>query len=307
MLNLGLALISLLILLKSANTFVNQSIALAKKFRISSFLIGFTVMAFGTSLPELVVSTYSTVVGHPTLAIANVIGSNIANLCLILGILAIFRAYKLSKQDVHLNIPINLIGLIIFVLLMIANRWQMNWLLGSVLLLIFPGFIWLAGHDNRSITIKGQTNFSPVRLAFSFVLLTISGKICIDYLLLFAQEFFVADSVLGYFLLAIGTSLPEFITSLIAVKKGNGELAIGNLLGSNLFNLFFILGLNSFITDLNFQAFHQEIFFLLLTTSAVLLLALIGKKYYFSQKEGWGLIGLYLFFVLLQSWPRLAL
>lgn len=297
MTNLVIALASLLFLLKSADVFVNQSIAIAKKFKISGFVIGFTIMAFGTSLPELIISTYSTAIGHPALAVANVVGSNIANLCLILGILAFYHEYKLSKQDVHFNIPINLLGLIIFMFLLIISNWQLNWLIGSLLLLIFPVFIWLAGHNNHSIKINGQTRFSLFVLVLSFVLLTISGKICIDHLLFFAQEFRIADSILGYFLLALGTSLPEFATSLMAFKKGNGELGIGNLLGSNLFNLLFILGINSLITNLNFQPFHNEVFFLLLVTGSVFIFALIGKKYFFSKKEGLGLISLYILFI----------
>ncbi len=306
MLNLGLAIVSLLVLLKAANEFVNQSASLAKKFKISGFLIGFTIMAFGTSLPEFITSTYSSVINHPNLAIASVIGSNIANVCLILGIIAIYREFKLSSQDAHFNIPINLIGLILFITLLILSRWQLTALTGSIALLSFPVFIWLANGNNHAIRINGKTKFNLVWLTFSFILLVLTGKLCIDYLLAFAQEYRISDSVVGYFLLSIGTSLPELITSFMAVRKGNNELGIGNILGSNLFNLLFILGINSLVIDLNFQLFTREIFYLLLATSSIFIFALLGKKYYFSKKEGFGLICIYLGFVLLQNphWLR---
>jgi cation:H+ antiporter len=301
MFNLFLALVSLAVVLKAADIFVNHSSALAKKYQISSFLIGFTIMAFGTSLPELIVSTYSNIIGHPALTISNVIGSNIANLCLILGLLALFKNFKLSKQDVHFNIPINLLGSILFTIFLWLAGWQLNWWLGSILLLIFPFFIWLASRNNHLITIKGKTQFSIIKFALSFILLTIFGKLCIDNLLIFAQLYQISDSILGHFFLAIGTSLPELVTTFLAVKKGNNELGIGNLLGSNLFNLFFILGINSLIHTLDFSAFYQDILFLLFATCVFLIFSLIGKKYYFSKKEGLGLVLLYVLFMIWQG------
>jgi len=295
-----IAIIGILFLVKASDIFVDQIIALSKRYKISGFIVGFTVLAFGTSLPELVTSTYSTFSGHPQIAISNVIGSNIVNLCLILGILAIFKTYKLSKTDVKYNIPQNLIAISLFGVLCFAFNFQLFGFDGIILLVIFTIFILMSKRENHDIKVKSTIKFNLLILIISFLVLIVAGKISIDELVKFSGLFGIRESLLGYFIVAIGTSLPELVTSYMAVKKGNAELGIGNILGSNLFNLFFILGISAFINTIYIQEFLPELVFLAVATFSVLVFALTGKKYYFSKIEGFGLLILYTIFILIQ-------
>jgi cation:H+ antiporter len=132
------------------------------------------------------------------------------------------------------------------------------------------------------------------------VLLVFSGKICIEETILLAKQLKIAETILGYFILAIGTSLPELVTTWAAVKRKDGELGIGNILGSNLFNILFVLGISSFIRPVVITGFLTDLVFLTIATLAVYLFAVFGKKYSFSRKEGFGLLLIYLVFVVYQ-------
>jgi len=142
--------------------------------------------------------------------------------------------------------------------------------------------------------------FNPVILLLSLVVLVFSGKICIDQIINLANQLKISESILGYFLLAVGTSLPELVTTWIAVKKHDGELGVGNILGSNLFNLLFILGVSTFIRPINLTGFGTDLMFLSIVTLAVYAFSITGKKYSFSRNEGLGLVGVYILFAIYQ-------
>ena len=127
-----------------------------------------------------------------------------------------------------------------------------------------------------------------------------SGKFCIDQIISLANQLKISETILGYFLLAVGTSLPELVTTWVAVKKNDGELGVGNILGSNLFNLLFILGISTFIRPLELSGFKTDLVFLTGATLAVYVFAIIGKKYSFNKGEGWGMVTIYVLFVLFQ-------
>lgn len=300
MLYLFVAIVCLIGLIKSADAFIDQSISLARKFKISSYVIGFTIVAFGTSLPELVTSLYSTNVGHTEIAISNVLGSNIANICLVLGILALFRTYKLSRSDVFYNIPINLIGLLIFLFVLMFSSNSLSVIGGIILLSVFVSTLIFARKNNHAVRIKSETEFSPLILILSLLTLILCGKVGIDNIIEFAKAFSIQESILGSLVVAVTTSMPELIASLTALKKGNEEIGIGNIMGSNLFNLLFVLGISSFIGKLDFSTFVIEMAILLGVTILLVFLAFVGKKYYFTRKEGLVLIIVYLLFVISQ-------
>jgi cation:H+ antiporter len=301
MLNILIAIIALIILIKSSEIFIDQSTALAKKIKVSSFLIGFTLIALGTSLPDLVISAYSNIKGAPEVAISTFLGSPIVKTSLILGILALFSNYKLSDVDIKRNIPINLIIYSTFFFLLFAFQFQMTWLLGilSIALLILA--IFLAKENNHLITIKSKAKFNILFLLLSFVAVVISGKFCVDHVLTFANTFGIEQIVIGYFILAIGTSIPELVTSLTSIRKGNLQLSLGNILGSSLFDILLVSGVTSFFGVLNFKAFLIEYVFLIFATGILLLFAILGKKYFISKKEGIGLILVYILFIIIQG------
>lgn len=300
MTELVIAIVGLIGIVKSADFFIDQAISLAKKLKMSSFVIGFTIVAFGTSLPELIISLYSSLAGHTAIAISNVIGSNIANICLILGLIAIYKPYKLTKSDVFYNIPLNLLGLILFIVIAFFNGGVITLISGLILLAIFLISVYLAKSSNQKVTVVSDVKFNLAILLISLIALIFFGKLSVDYFIEFSKHFGIEESILGYFIVAIGTSLPELIASFTAVKKGNAEIGIGNILGSNLFNLLFILGASSMFKPLDLNIFIIEIALLLFITFSLVVLALVGKKYYFSRVEGIVLLCGYAIFVFIQ-------
>lgn len=302
MFTLAIIVTSLFFLVKSADIFVNQASAFAKKLKISDFLIGFTIVAFGTSLPELTSTIFSAIAGHNQLVVSNIIGSNVTNSCLIFGLIAIFNNFKIRKRDVDINIPLNMAALMAFWALAVFTGFTLNWTSGISLILIFLILLILSKEYNHIKTIKGTlVTFNPLILILSLIFLVISGKVCIEQIINLANQLKISETILGYFLLAIGTSLPELVTTWLAIKKKDGELAVGNILGSNLFNLLFIFGISTFIRPIQLIGFRTDLVFLTGITLAVYIFAITGKKYYFSRKEGLGLLSLYVLFVLFQT------
>jgi len=293
-------LISLFGIVKSADYFIDQSISLAKKFRLSSFVIGFTVVAFGTSLPELVISLYSSYTGHTAIAVSNVIGSNITNICLILGLLAIYRPFKLSKSHVFYNIPLNLIALIVFIVVAIANNWILTPISGLILLIAFITSLFLAKNTNPTTNLKSVEEFNIPIFILALVGLIFFGKICVDNIMDLSIHFGIRESVLGYFIVAIGTSLPELVASFAAIRRGHSEIGIGSILGSNLFNLLFILGTATMIRHIDLASFALDIGLLLFITIILVLLAIVGRKYYLTKREGVVLLVCYVLFAAIQ-------
>lgn len=299
---LSIILISLVVLVKSADVFVDQASSLAKKLKVNDFLIGFTIVAFGTSLPELVSTIFSSIDGHNQLVMSNIIGSNIANLCLIFGLIATFNVYKIHKRDVDVNIPINLAAMMVFWAISAWSGFNITWSFGISMILIFTTLILLSKDYNHfaSRSENKYVKFNLLILITSLVLLVLSGKYCIEEVILLARQLNIAETLLGYFLLAIGTSLPELVTTWVAVKKNDGELGMGNILGSNLFNLLFVLGISSFIQPVVVTGFVTDLIFLTGAILAVYLFAVFGKKYSFSKKEGIGLLVIYGIFIVFQ-------
>lgn len=297
-----LIILSLFFLVKSAEIFIDQASALAKKLKISDFIIGFTVVAFGTSIPELISTIFSAISGHNQLVISNIIGSNITNFCLILGVIAIFNNFQIRKREVDINIPLNMAALMVFWALSVYMGFNLNWAAGISLISIFILLNILSkDYNHLQISQKTYHQFKPLLLIFSLAFLIVSGKICIDQIIALSVHFKISETILGYFLLAIGTSLPELATAWVAIKRHDKELGIGNILGSNLFNLLFIIGFSTFIHPLDFSGFKVDLFFLTGITLAVYFYAIVGKKYSFSRKEGLGLLFLYLVFVIFQA------
>lgn len=300
MIYLGITIICLIGIVKSSSFFISQSIALAKKLKMSGFVIGFTIVALGTSLPELIVSLYSTYSGHTAIAVSNVLGSNIANLTLVLGVLAIYRSYKLSKSDVFYNIPFNLLALSLFITIVFLTNYKLNAIGGIILLLIFFFSQIIEGKNNHVIVVKSNAKFKPLIFIISLFTLVICGKLGVDSVVEFAKISHISESFLGNFIIATSTSMPELIASFTAIKKGNEEIGIGNLLGSNMFNLFFILGASSFIRTIDLSHFLIELLILTSVTIISIFLSITGKRFYFTRKEGIILLITYLAFILSQ-------
>ncbi|MCC7290222.1 sodium:calcium antiporter [bacterium] len=300
MANLLLAIVFLLVLIKSCDILVNQATSLAKRFKVSNFIIGFVFVALGTSLPELIASGHSMLFGHPSLAISSIIGSNVVNLCLILGAVACYKGFKLSTIDAHYNLPLNFIATLLFIFIAFLGNQTITWISGVIMLTVYFALTVFVNDHNHVVSQIKYHKLNWLTLGLSLVVIVFAGKFAVENLLAFATEFGVGETVVGAIIAALITSLPEFITAMVAVRKGNAELGVGSIIGSNIFNLFFVIAICSFINPINLVGFGDELLLLAVATLSSVILALSGKRYYFSRNEGLVLLLFYLVFLYLQ-------
>lgn len=257
---LGVVL-GIFLILKGADTMVDGSSALARKFRISEAVIGLTVVAFGTSLPEFVVSFFSALRGSGDMSAGNVMGSNIFNSLCILGASAFFAAIPINRRALYIDIPLTLFAAVVCCLLGFdAWIWgkeqnELSRLDGFLLLVIFGIFMaynfYLArlrpDADKVVEEKQSSTLWILVKVVLGIALLVVGGNVLVESASEIAKEFGVSEAVIGLTILAAGTSLPELATSVVAARKGSIDMAIGNVVGSNVFNVFFVLGTASLI------------------------------------------------------------
>lgn len=295
LLSLILIVISLAMLIFGAEWLVKGASSLAAKLGVSTLVIGLTVVAFGTSAPELTVSLSAALKGSVDIAIGNIIGSNIANILLILGVSGLVATLKVKSSTVYKEIPLMLGGSVL--LLVLANDVLLdgggaNILSrtdGMALLAIFGIFIYyvfsLAKKDKHlASSEEGVASHSIPRslllLGVGLGLLIFGGRLLVQNAVIVAQTAGLSEAFIGLTIVAIGTSLPELATSVIAVRRGQTDIAIGNVVGSNIFNIFWILGLSSLITPLPVAAGASADFLVAIVAALLLFIAMFlwGKK-----------------------------
>lgn len=253
----------------SANWLVEGASSIAKKLGISDLVVGLTIVAFGTSAPELTVNVFSAVEGSTDIAIGNVLGSNIANIFFILGVSAMIHPLLMQKNTTWKEIPLSLLAAV--VLGIIANdQWIDNSPTGNfvsatdglVLLSFFSIFLVYTIEISRNqpdIQTEEQANPLPMWKAGLYVILGLlglyfGGKYFVEGAISVASRLGMSERLIGLTIVAIGTSLPELATSVVAAYKKNADIAVGNVVGSNIFNIFFILGITALIKPLPFGA-----------------------------------------------------
>jgi cation:H+ antiporter len=291
-------LVGLAVLIYGAEIMVRGSSSMARKWGISTIVIGLTVVAFGTSAPELIVSLFSAVKGTTDLAIANVVGSNLANILLILGVGATINTLKVTKGTTYKEIPFALLA-ILLVLIMgndaILDDNHINALTrsdGIAFLAFFVIFIYytygLSKVSGERSTIETYTWKKSITYFLIGILgLVIGGKLIVDNAILLASIAGLSEGLIGLTIVAIGTSLPELATTIVALRKGQGDLAIGNAIGSNIFNVFWILGLTATITPLPFDtAANVDVLFTSFITLMLFVVMFFGKKHRLTRTEG---------------------
>lgn len=256
-------LIGFVLLISGANFLVNSSSSLAARLKIPNIVIGLTIVAFGTSAPELVVNIFAAINGSTDIAMGNILGSNIFNILGILGVSSIITPLAVKTNTTWIEIPLCLLAaLVIFVLgndVLIDQSATsvISRIDGLILLMFFMIFvsynIKLAKNTGlmEEVDVRDYSLFlSLVLLVLGFVLLTSGGKIVVDFASKLARKIGLSERIIALTIVSIGTSLPELVTSIVAVKKKNVDLAIGNVVGSNIFNIFFILGLSAVLSPL---------------------------------------------------------
>lgn len=288
-LNIVILVASIFALVKGAELFINQSSALARKYHIPEFLIGITIVAFGTSLPEFIISFVAAAQGNVAVSTSNIIGSCIANIGFILAVTALFGAIKINKANLKFDIPLSVLSVVIFLVILYFTNGQINWVAGIVLLIIFAAYfllVYFRERGNGMDSAPSNTKLNPLLIILGLGLIAGGGKFAVDSAIDLAGLLNISEGFAGFTILAIGSSLPELIVSVMALKKGKAALSLGNIIGSNFFNLFFIIGISSFVTTLSFREYIYELVILVLYNLALVVAALIGKKFYISKNEG---------------------
>lgn len=280
-----LLLLGFVILIKGADFLVNGASSIAKKNGISNLAIGLTVVAFGTSLPELIVSLFSAVDGRVDAAFGNVIGSNIFNLLFILGIAGIIYPLVVQRNTVKYEVPLSLLAVgVLFLVVNDAQLWGSDGNLLSridalILLIFFVAFLYYIYRTmtNSTDIEEGEPvkiYKTPVSLGFitiGLVGLVGGGKLVVDSAIDIAHYFDLSERFIGLTILAAGTSLPELATSAVAAYRKNTDIAIGNVVGSNIFNIFFILGITGMVTPIPYSTVMNMDLYILAGSTVLLM------------------------------------
>jgi cation:H+ antiporter len=302
MLNIIFIIVGLAVIVFSANWLVNGASALAKKYNVSDMVIGLTIVAFGTSAPELTINIISTINGNTEIAIGNVLGSNIANILLILGISAIIFPLSIQKNTKWKEIPFSLLAALallicandIFVDHASAN--QLSRVDGLILLMFFIIFMvytfGIARVKNGTPEITTPVREMKMVKAIALIVLGLTGlffggKYFVEGAVNIATMLGVSESVIGLTIVAVGTSLPELATSVVAAFKKKADIAVGNVIGSNIFNIFFILGVSATIKPLPFiSSSNIDIYMVVIASLLLFLSTMTFKKARLDRVEG---------------------
>lgn len=316
-------ILGIFLLVKGADLFVGGASAISKKLKISALVIGLTVVSFGTSAPELAVSLTSSIKGDSAIAMGNVVGSNIMNLLVVLGFSALITPMLVKKSICKREIPFLIGATILLILFSFVNLFSGNifnphtlvWYEGIIFVLGIILFVYLSVYLAKKDSLKDPNSVEveeiedmPVWKAILYLLLGLAG-IVVGAEFVTTPAKVIATSlgvlanlnindvvnVVGLTVVAIGTSLPELVTSIVAAKKGENEIALGNVVGSNIFNILFICGLSSLAVPLAISAnIITDMIISLVITVVVLLMCLTGKL---SRKHGGILLVLYIIYL----------
>lgn len=299
------------LLIKAAELLVDGASSIAKRLHISPIVIGLTIVAFGTSAPELIVNIFASASGNTEIAIGNILGSNIANILLILGVSAMIFPLATKKNTVWKEIPLSLLAAMILGVMandMLIDGGSFSGLTrtdGIVLLGFFIIFLYYTFGIAR---MSGETNDAEIRqfgymkstfyIIFGLAGLALGGKWIVDGAVKISGLFNVSQSLISLTVVAIGTSLPELATSAVAAYKKQPDIAIGNAVGSNIFNIFWILGVSSIIRPLPFQASSGVDILMTVFASLILFFIMfIGRKHTVERWQGLLMILIYIGYI----------
>jgi cation:H+ antiporter len=296
-------------LIKGADWLVEGAASIARRFNIPNIVIGLTIVAFGTSAPEFIVNIFASLQGNSDIAIGNVLGSNIANILLILGVASIIYPLRTPENTVWKEIPLSLLAAILLAVLVNdiridgADSSVLSRSDGMVLLAFFMIFLYYTFSISKSQSQdKADENIKEISMGKSLLFvvlgllgLTIGGKWIVDGAVSIAAVFDMPQSVVGLTLVAIGTSLPELATSAVAAFKKQPDIAIGNVVGSNIFNIFWILGASAVIRPLPFNS-NSDIDVMMVIFASVVLFALlfIGHRHTINRWQGYFMLAIYI-------------
>jgi cation:H+ antiporter len=297
------------LLIKGADWLVTGASALAKKYNVPDLVIGLTIVSFGTSAPELVVNSVASFQQHSDIVYGNILGSNIVNLFLILGIAGLIYPITVHTNTVWKEIPVSLLAVVVLYFLsngiLLDHSNLLTRLDGFFLLAFFGGFLYYIylqmkadRNDPESLSIKNLTGRKiSLLIVGGLAGLIFGGKLVVDNAIKIATEMGVSEKIIGLTIIAVGTSLPELMTSVVAAVKKNSDIALGNIIGSNIFNIFFILSVSSIIKPVQFNpAFNLELYILAAGTLVLFIAMFTGGKKKLDRWEAFILLGIYIIY-----------
>ncbi|MDM8002785.1 MAG: calcium/sodium antiporter [Bacteroidota bacterium] len=309
-LDIGLLLIGFVVLIKGADWLVVGASSLARKHNVSDLAIGLTVVAFGTSAPEMVVNVFAAIQGHQDIAFGNVIGSNNFNLFVILGIAGLIAPLAVQSSTVYREIPLSLLAAMLLFFLandfFLSDRLILSRIDGLILISMFVLFLLYVKNQLRNDMPKPEEphkQYSNIKI-WGLILaglagLIAGGRLVVDNAINIATDFGISEKVIGLTIVAAGTSLPELATSVVAAVKKNNDIAVGNIIGSNIFNIFLILGVSSLINPLQYdRSFNSDIYFLGIGTVALFILMFTGGRKKLDRWEAAILLAAYVLFTI---------
>lgn len=286
-----LLIVGLALIIFGADALVDGASGIARKFNVSEFVIGLTIVGFGTSCPELVVSLTGALSGSADIAIGNVVGSNIFNTLLILGVTALIAPIAITSENRLRDIPITILVTLTFIFFGLFNK-DISRLEGIIFLLMFAAYMYMCFKldkgDTEEVKAKQLKLFTAILMTLAGLAgLIFGGKLFVNSATDIAHSLGVSDKFIAITLLAGGTSLPELATCIVAAIKGKGQLALGNILGSNIFNILLILGCSATIVPLSFGSMNYvDLGVLLLGALAVFTSAYVGKRDKIDRLDG---------------------
>ncbi|MBQ9658352.1 MAG: calcium/sodium antiporter [Clostridia bacterium] len=309
-LNILFLILGFALLIKGADILVDGASKIARKFKIPTIVIGLTIVAIGTSMPELMVSATSALEGHSDIAIGNIVGSNIANLFLILGICSIIKPLKFKKETKLIENPITIIVTLLFLFFCInQNNNTITKLEGTVLLILCGLFIIYNAimakkgndFDNEEPAKENKNDnifIAIIKVVIGIVALKFGGDFVVDSASKIAQMIGISEKIISLTIVAISTSLPELITSVTATKKGEVDMAIGNIIGSVIFNILLIIGTSAVIQPIIYSAsYNWDFIVLIVGTILFALFPFIGPKDEMSREDGIIFLTIYILYM----------
>ena len=313
--------VGILLLIKGSDFFVDAGSAIGKTLKINELLLGFTIVSFGTSLPELIVALTSAQAGSNEIALGNILGTNLFNICAILAVIAIIKPIQFKKETVRKDMYMSVLTAFVLMILM-ADKWisgdSVNILSrtdGFILLSLFAVFMYYTLYSwldlwnerkakNEEVKLKLKDIDTLTKNIFLMLLgltmVFIGANASVDAVEKIAEMLGISETFIAILVVAVGTSLPEIFTSITAIKKGKQDIAVGNLIGSNMFNILFVLGTAATISPIPLQMDSLVIdaltFFLM--TIILVLHAKGGKKYELGRGEGFCLLAIYVMYAI---------
>lgn len=307
-----LFVVGFVLLIKGADLLVDGATSIGKRMNISSIVIGLTIVSFGTSLPELLVNLIASYNNNPDIGVGNVLGSNIANILLILGVSALINPLPITKNTYFIEVPFSLTATLLVGFLANAaifsdtNDYVISQSDGIILLfffVLFMGYVYIVSKQRKNEFGGGE--YKEMTLTKSIILILIGmvglyfgGKWVVDGAIEIATKFGMSEAFIGLTVIAIGTSLPELVTSAVAAFKKDTDIAVGNVVGSNIFNLLWILGLSATIKPIPYSVIsNSDIFMIIASSTALILAVVVGKRPIISRWEGFFFLVAYVWYI----------